>query len=353
MLIASSLTIAFVIYHKQFQPRPFTHHDQSYFILDGYDNGYCDVYQTDGTFLVTVPLKHCLFLGDGSAVGGAKNKLVFQSAQGTQWSHDLDVDHDISVSSDESEISVVSLIRKKKDIPPLAAQIITIFDHNGNTVFVWDEQDSIPEVKRELPELKMDKYVWHKRTQLKMIRFTNINGTQIIPSDFLLKYNPSFKKGNILVSDWGTRSIFIIDRMTKKITWVLDLHQLGYDAPHSVELTKDGKIQFFVNNFLGGDFKNRSGFASYEVQNKTFVEHPILESKHGELVCSSAYHFHENKFVVLLSSERKVFTIDEKGRTLNHLINDSNSKRKEGGDYYRVRAVPKANVDAYLRQSST
>ncbi|MBL7777674.1 MAG: hypothetical protein JNK66_05165 [Chitinophagales bacterium] len=205
----------------------------------------------------------CLTI-DSQRYVGILDSNVFAMFEGDSilWRAPVAAHHEVFVDEDNNIVTLgmeAAHIGKKNNwgMP----YIVGINPSNGEIAYRKSFLPLVEQVSKWLPEsrdsiIKRNRAFFKKympeRAFLFDTAYFHINSVQIIPPNEAEKTDTRFKKGNLLISDFMTNFMAIIERQSFEILWLF--YQRESDlGQHSARMQPNGNILFFLNNVRDGD----------------------------------------------------------------------------------------------------
>lgn len=282
------------------------------------------------------------------------SNVVYLSKGTIQWRHKSQVHHNIQIDHRTNEIVAVCYDKEISKDLITRHDCIRIFDRNGHVLFYWSARHHIEEIQKiVLPQKLPYKIAPHPRTKAMHRHYTHFNYAQPLPPNNLEEKFPAFRRGNILISDWGNNFLFIIGRTSNKIEWALNLGARGYDAPHSAHILDDGRILIYVNAFKNSATL-RSGMSIYSVDNDTFEDFDVFSAADYSWKAGSAYLLpNKEDYIISFFTTDKVVLFNNRRRSLEVLIDNSVRPKDFHRDkIHAVRWTRAAAIDQFLKFSA-
>ncbi len=321
-----------------------------YFIYDDEVRATCEIFDHDENLIARIPFGLCNFYSNGDMVGINQHGLLYFSRGQLKWKTSAEVHHDVHIDPASEEIVHISHtdIEITRDTI-IRHDAISIYDRAGNRTFYWRAKPNYEKFLKWLPQAQFPYATEiHTRTGKLKWLYSHFNYVQVLPPNEIEKSNPAFRAGNLLVGDWGHKWMFIIGRKSQEIEWGLDLRAEGYDAPHTAQLTQDGKIYFFVTSYLKSYPKN-SGLSIYDIRANTFTDYVLHDKADHSRIAGSAFQLTDSTYLISLYGSNRVLSVNSAGKVVGFPLGKKAKQfLKHGPRVFRVRKVKKNFVDRYL-----
>lgn len=286
-----------------------------------------------------LPCSFCFFFKDGKFFSAQDKESRLWSPNGSVlWRRNVRVHHDISISEDQKNISMVVgyVSGKKRNGKKIRENGVEVLDINGDLKFQWNFNDHIAEFEK----IFGSKISWKNDGYFSEI--SHLNSAQELPHNPFATKDPRFQAGNILTNDFWNQVVFIVDRKTKKIVWSMgDVKNPIY--LHSVRMLKDGNIIAYQNIPIGkmANGSKRSSLIWIDpISKQVLRELPLLNDRIMESdIWGSLQILSDDRFLVTISKMGEAFEINSKGKIFWHWKNPvlENNKSKP---VYRVYQIP-------------
>ncbi len=290
------------------------------------------------------PGSFCTLLADGSYVSYISELTLWKADGSPAWKKSNHTHHDISVDEDTGTIFAIAgdFIINKTEKTLTRFDAIRGYALNGDEIFYWGMQKYKSQLEARL------KILLPRHFNEPFFQYTHFNSVQEIPENATAAKIPAFRARNILVNDFKSRAIFIIDRQTQEIVWH-HIPEKWLDA-HSVRVNKEGQIVFLANSHAKkiGE-PSYSAIDYFDPVTEEIVRSITVSPKEGFYTSywGSLQHLPDHRFLVTNSKSGSAFEIDQEGRILWEWINPANTNTKTV-PIYRVQVVPKARVKKML-----
>jgi hypothetical protein len=291
----------------------------------------------NGEISETIPGNFLSFLSDGSFFSYLDEEVYFWGPQGElRWKKKMHVHHDVYLNEASKQIFFVSgeVTKRPNQKKSFRSDAIVGLNFSGETIFEWKFSEHRAQVEK-IHGKKIDYFEGENRFVL-----THFNSVQELDENPLMKDNPVFAKGNLLVNDIQTGLFFIIDRNSKKIVWSNKPENRFF--AHSVRLLADGRIVFLRNeNYHEHPAPTNSSIAFFDPIKNEIIKN--LEMNPPESFFTKAggtiQVLSNGRFLVTESYRGRVFEIDESGKIYLEWVYPGTSNTSPF-KVYRVQLIP-------------
>jgi hypothetical protein len=257
------------------------------------------------------------------------------------------IHHDFDRKPNGHTIVLGSRYITRQEIAPYAIKddILIEVDETGQTVWQWSTANHFDQLGLS-DEGKADIYNDSYPSRNTAADIFHTNSVQSLPTNPLEASDPRFAKGNILVSQRTTNKVFVIDRKTKDIVWLIDRRDRFKNGQmpigqHHVTMIPErdisgkklpgwGRILLFDNGGHGG-YPRRYRFASRVLEvdpldNEIDWLYDATMSQQFvrdffSMFKSSAQRLPNNNTLISESSSGRIFEVTSKGKIVWEYIN--------------------------------
>lgn len=321
-----------------------------YYIVDTEVWNDCKIFDQNQKAIAHLPLGFCDFYANGDMIGSTQNEIVYIQNGAYKWQRPGYVHHQLSIDPYSGQIVSLCYDRSETKKTIIHHDCIRILSRDGKEIFYWSAKDHYEEFKERLPKASLPYLTdTHWRTKKRQDHYSHINHFQILEKNILERSHPAFHRGNLLVSDWGNKWIFIIGRTSKKIEWGVNLADLGYDAPHTAQMNSKGDIVFFITNIMANPQK-KSGIGIYNVTTGTLKNSVAFEVRDFSNRGGSVYVLPNETLLVGSYGGNRSLLVSNDGSNIRPFL-DKNlvPTLPTTTPLFSIRAVSKKSVDNYLR----
>lgn len=317
----------------------------------------CTVMDMDGQIVFDFPHAFCYFFRDHSLLllTGGDSALYDPTGQ-LVWSLYTGMHHDFDVTDDENEIFYVENAPAKLEGKPANSDLVQGLNRRGESIFRWRFNDHVDEIRKILGR---DLEIKSERGEV-LSTPSHLNSIQILRTNPLSELHPEFQPGNLLVSDFNNRFLFILERASGRIVWshVFRNYQMKrgsvieQDGAHTARMLPSGNILYF-HNLEKYDYAS-TRFSSVDELDP--VRHEIVRryttdpaTAMESAIWGAAFRLDNGNTLVTHSVGGTAIEVTPDGRIVWEWINP---KRDPGGiafPVYQVKRVAKELVDPVIR----
>lgn len=228
--------------------------DFNYFTAD------CDILDRNGQLVFHQPGGLCAFAKNGDLLvyQSLVEKLSKINAKGeTLWESREIIHHKLIFDTDDKSILAIESEPAVFAGVSVRSDCFSQRDLGGKVLFKWCLSDHLEEMQKlgfRFNPVRTGNFAFQKGVVTHEI--SHANSIVRIEENSREKTNPAFKSGNFLVNLYGSsRAAFILDPKMKNILWTIDFSSFDYGgqnfylSTHDLQITKDGWLLFYGNDF--------------------------------------------------------------------------------------------------------
>ena len=176
------------------------------------------------------------------------------------WISEVPIHHDIIITPKGNIMTLTKEMHRYRG-RNVDFCVIVEFNQDGKELWRWSSWTNLKKLKKlhKSLELDMPKLLFFDIVKKKPITlwggnydYYRFNSLQIIPENNL--NDKRFQEGNILVSARHGSIIFILDKDSKDIVWLISQNDVkdNIEGQHSVQMLKNGRLLIFDNGRYRG-----------------------------------------------------------------------------------------------------
>lgn len=317
-----------------------TAHDR--YIIQYLESDNCDIFSKAEGVLKTLPMGLCVPFNNN--IIGRLNDLIFSDFTGNVlWRKAIWPDHHISFNDIKNTLLVISnkKIIKNKNFDMF--NVIFEMSTSGDILFSWNMEEHYGDLIKKLGyDLSEEHYVPSQKKY--SWRHDFLNYVLEIPNIPIFNKYPELKSGDLLVSSWQQKSLFSINKTTKKIVWVYSFKDSQSSGIHTPFFDKDLNLIFFINDIKN---KKQSGIGKLNLESGVLKEIslPLVDGEQPFTKYKGAIYPDGSGYIVTISEQGIILYLDKNFEMTGY-------HRLKNKIPYRVFAVPHDTATKLMNQYS-
>ena len=263
---------------------------------------------------------------------------------------DILMHHDIALTYDNTILVPTKEVIEYKG-RKVEFDVIVELDQNGNTISEWSSWDNFDDLKRFHEPSVLDRgdsqEVERNEARTKMwggeYDYYHLNSIQVLPDNKLGIKDKRFKKGNWLIHLNNREVTLILDKVSKKVTWSLDVP----GGAHMPRMLENGNILIFENGrqrkyskVVELDPLTKEAVWSYQADPpESFYSH----------AWGSAQRLPNGNTLISEAASGRAFEITKKGETVWEWFTSRKNKEGKRAITYRVIRYPTEKIEKIIK----